>query len=133
MKNLEDYKTMKSGFTTPDGYFDTLKGRLLTVPEREAMPKESVQAQAPHGFWGIVRPQLNLAASFLVMIALGFGLVYLVHPAQKPAIQVQAQQQVSEDQSAEVSMTAEAPLSNEGIIQYLSDTDIDYYYLANNQ
>lgn len=133
MKNLEDNKTKKSGFFTPDGYFDVLNDRLLTIPNRQETINQSIQEQAPRGFWGLLRPQLNLAASFVAVIVLGFGLIYIIHPAKGPAIVKQAQEQMVEDQSLVDPITSETQLSDEGIIQYLSDTDIDYYYLANKQ
>lgn len=133
MKHLEDYKTKKSGFSTPDGYFDGLKDRLLTIPEREETMNELIQEKNPNGFWGILRPQLNLAASFVAIMVLGFGLIYLVHPTKRPEIVKQAQEQVVEDMNVLDPIENETQLSDEGIIQYLSDTDIDYYYIANKQ
>lgn len=130
MKALEDYKEMKSGFSTPDGYLEGVKPRLKSIPEvrRESGPETQKSSE---GFWFLVRPQLSLAASFVAMVVLGYGLFYLIQPMQKP--EFNAQEQVISEPSAVTLSVPETNLTNEKIIEYLSETDLDYYYLANNE
>lgn len=123
MKDLENYKDMQSGFSTPDGYLDGIKDHLRTIPGHKTMEVLSSRHES-EGFWRLIRPQLSLAASFVALIGLSFGLFYLF---TQGAERQEVQEQVISDNGE-----TKIELSNEKIIEYLSETDLDYYYLANN-
>ena len=58
-------ETRKPEFRVPDGYFDKLKARLEEIPAKE------VQVT----MWQKIRPYLALAASFLIMLGVGTGIL----------------------------------------------------------
>ena len=131
MKNLEDLKGMKSGFSTPEGYLEGLKGRLDRLPERVDVKHNENEEAVPRSFWMLMKPQLSLAASFVLMAVLGFGLVYLVQQWKQPEVKVAASAQAQQEVVVPERTPDNAELSDEGIIQYLSESDLDHYYLAN--
>lgn len=55
-------KVGKPSMKVPDGYFDSLKSRLETIPSRESSRRLD---------WGKVRPYLALAASFAAVLIIG--------------------------------------------------------------
>ena len=60
-------ETRKPEFSVPDGYFDKLKARLEEIPEKE------VQVT----MWQKIRPYFAMAASFLIMLGMGTGILKL--------------------------------------------------------
>jgi hypothetical protein len=65
-KNILD-ETRKPEFSVPDGYFDKLKARLEEIPEKEAQVT----------LWQKIRPYFAMAASFLIMLGVGTGILKL--------------------------------------------------------
>lgn len=58
-------KTMKPGFSVPEGYFDKLQARLKEIPEKKA--QVSVRQR--------LRPYLVMAACFLLSLIVGTGIL----------------------------------------------------------
>ncbi len=69
---LEDLKK-ENPFRVPEGYFDSLPGRIS-----EAVSGEQSGAEAPRGFFSLLRPQLALAAGFLILVVAGYVAVQLI-------------------------------------------------------
>lgn len=58
----------KPSFKVPEGYFENLKERLNTIPEKSEAP-------APATFWQKFRPYLVMAASFAASLVIGTAIL----------------------------------------------------------
>ena len=63
-------------FRTPEGYFDSLEGRLAARLSDE----ENATSLKPAGrVWRILKPALTLAATFAIIFGMGYGVLSLTH------------------------------------------------------
>ncbi len=61
---LEQLRNSQSGFSVPEGYFDTIEDR---VREKISNPR------AAHPVWAVAKPALLLSCMFVLILAIGYG------------------------------------------------------------
>ena len=79
VNNIDHTHLKNNPFRVPHGYFDLLPQQ---VGEKIAQmsAQETYEVASTISFRKSIRPQLSLAASFVLMIGLGYGLVRLLTP-----------------------------------------------------
>jgi hypothetical protein len=120
----------KNPFCVPDGYFESLPQqighKMSAVSARNVLGTHSVSS-----FRKVIRPQLALAASFALMITLGYGLVRLITP-HRVENESSYVEHISLFQTYALlqSVEREESLDSESIITFLTDQGISLYAIA---
>lgn len=111
-------KIGKPSMAVPEGYFDSLKTRLESIPSREASRRPD---------WAKVRPYLALAASFAAILVIGNSV--LRHTASKNQINLADSFESSYVEM--ISLTNPSTIYNvfESEVEEISDEDIINYLI----
>jgi len=125
MDKFEDSNKRKVPFKMPEGYFNDLSSRVMDKIEEDEKPaKKSIVPMFKTFMW--------LAATFVLVFGVGRVIVPLViDPSQKLQHESATQVVVNDNVSASdfVDDIDELDLSDEDIIEYLSDQNIDNDFL----
>ncbi|MCR4565890.1 MAG: hypothetical protein K5651_07360 [Bacteroidales bacterium] len=135
MKNFDAEKWLeqagkKRPYQLPDGYFEDFR-KQMDAMARNASSEGRDTKTVPVSVWTRMRPILAMAASFVLLVALGGLLLKTVTPTQTDLGEDTYYSYYcdviprSDADAIYFSQTQEQTLSEEEIVSYLNESDID--------
>ncbi|GAB4277747.1 MAG: hypothetical protein Kow0068_00980 [Marinilabiliales bacterium] len=132
----------KNPFEVPEGYFETFPDKLLNKINEEQTKKSPFNRIV-----SIIKPQLKLAAAFLLLAMFAFLITYFITDNQTdnltnnniPESQLNSPEQyiidyIDNDEIISMinndTLSSDDEIDNETIVEYLIDNDVDVEYLA---
>lgn len=132
--NIDQPHLRENPYTVPEGYFSTFQSSISDI-----IPKKEPKV----GVWKLIKPQFELASTFVIVFLMGYGAMQLFSPTSvESGTQSEIARNVQDiedshlkssfidffDEEAD-SLTKSAEIAPEEIIEYL-DTDASIVYLA---
>ena len=111
--NLENEPKITSGFTIPDGYFDTFSEKILAQLPKQEQKVVSILSYRKTWYYAV-------AAIFILMLSIP---IYIIHSTQKEEI---------DSATLENYITYQSNISEEEIVNLLQQEDLDKMKLEFN-
>ena len=115
LESLQELKD-NSPYKVPEGYFDTLQGRIRENIKYDSLPRKAKIIQ-------MIKPWMSLAAGFLFIIV-----IYITFIPEKTETQLATNSTLFSEDYYETFDPVVSQLSEYDLAMYLSDEDIDSEY-----